>query len=244
MNVTILGQWGAYPAAESANSSFLVEQDGFYLLVDCGSGVLSQIQKFIPLEQLDALILSHYHHDHIADIGPLQYGMLIQTQLGNRDSALRIYGHGQDKEKFDSLSFDSYTVGKEINETDERRIGPFQITFSKTVHPAYCLAMRISAGGHSLVYTADTEWSDELVTFAQNAELLISEASLYNEQYGKVKGHLTSGEAGDLAKKANVKRLVLTHLPHYGDHKTLIQQAKKRYSGEVLLAKEGLEIRI
>ncbi|MGG5833061.1 MBL fold metallo-hydrolase, partial [Bacillus pumilus] len=62
-------------------------------LVDCGSGVLSKLQQYIDIEELDAVLLSHYHHDHIADIGPLQYAKLVGYHLGKSSGPLPIYGH-------------------------------------------------------------------------------------------------------------------------------------------------------
>ncbi|PLR75754.1 hypothetical protein CU633_19335 [Bacillus sp. V3-13] len=244
MKVNVLGEWGAYPAAGDATSSFLFEKDGFYLLVDCGSGVLSQLQKVIPLHRLNACILSHYHHDHKADVGSLQYGMLVQTQLGNRTEPLPIYGHAKDAQQFESLKMESYTTNVEINEDTTAKVGPFTITFCKTIHPVYCLAMKIQTGDHTIVYTADTGWYDGLAQFSAGADLLISEASLYNQQLGKVNGHLTAGQTGELAKKANVRKLLMTHLPHYGDHQSLIGQAKEIYRGEIELAKGGMVIEI
>ena len=83
MNIIPLGIWGGYPKANSATSSFLIEHEGFHCLFDCGSGVLSSLQNYIELDQLDAVVISHYHADHIADIGSLQYSRLIQYYLDN-----------------------------------------------------------------------------------------------------------------------------------------------------------------
>lgn len=71
MNLTPVGIWGGYPKANEATSAFLLEYEGFHCLIDCGSGVLASLQNFLPLAQLDAVVLTHYHADHIADIGSL-----------------------------------------------------------------------------------------------------------------------------------------------------------------------------
>ena len=69
MKITTIGWWGAYPDANEASSGYLLESEGYYVLIDCGSGVLSRLQNYIALQNLDAVVLSHYHWDHVADIG-------------------------------------------------------------------------------------------------------------------------------------------------------------------------------
>src|SRR5690606_34522654 len=100
---------------------------------------------------LDAVLLSHYHHDHVADIGSLQYAMLIQHQLGNRETPLPIYGHEQNEEKFHSLTYGIYTEGVAIKAGQRISIGPWQVSFCPTVHPAYCLAVKLTNGEQTLV---------------------------------------------------------------------------------------------
>lgn len=237
MKLTCIGTWGAYPEAGEATTSFLLEEGNSRILLDCGSGVLSQLQRIIPIEKLDALVLSHYHHDHVADIGCLQYALLIQTILGKRSKPLPIYAHAEEENPlFSTLTYNDYTKGIRVYANQPIQIGPWDVDFCPTVHPAYCLAAKFSHQGRSIVYTADTSWSEELVSFSKGAEMLICEASLYNEQKGKVAGHMTAGEAGQLALQAGVKRLILTHLPHYGDHQQLVQQAQEIFTGEIHLA--------
>ena len=240
MKITMIGKWGGYPEEHSATSSFLLEQDDFRLLVDCGSGVLSKIQQYTSPAELNGVILSHYHHDHVADVGVLQYYTLIQTQLGNRRDPLHFYGHTRDQKQFEALNFGNYTVAREIAEGQLQKLGPFEVDFLPTIHPVYCLAIRLKANGKTLVYSADTEWNEALIQFSKDADVLICEASLYNQQKGKVSGHLTAGEVGELANLAHVKKVILTHLPHYGKHEQLVIEAKEKYEGEVLLAEAGL----
>ena len=184
MKIIPIGVWGGYPKANEATSSFLIEHEGFHCLIDCGSGVLASLQNYLPLEDLDAVVISHYHADHIADIGSLQYSRLIQFYLNNPSPVLPIYGHVQDEENFRKLSYKDRTIGIGISEEDVVQIGPFTVSFCRTVHPVYCLAMKFTVGDRSIVLTADTGWRDELVDFAHDADLLISEANLYEEHIG------------------------------------------------------------
>lgn len=239
MKVIPVGIWGGYPKANGATSSFLIEHDGFHCLVDCGSGVLASVQNYVPLEKLDAVVISHYHADHVADIGSLQYSKLINYYLGKPSPVLPIYGHDRDAENFAKLSYKEQTVGIAIQQTDIVQIGPFEVTFCETVHPVYCLAMKFTVDGRSITLTADTEWTDKLVEFARGTDLLISEANLYEEHLGKAPGHMAGSEAGKLAKLAGAKKLVLTHLPLHGDLTEILDAAKNVFAGASELAVVG-----
>ena len=99
--------------------------------------------------------------------------------------------------------------------------------------------MKFSVGGHSIVLTADTEWRDELVDFARGADLLISEANLYEEHVGKAPGHMGGSEAGRLAQLAEARQLVLTHLPLHGNIEEILDAAVQNYNGPLEIAKVG-----
>ncbi|MYL18401.1 MBL fold metallo-hydrolase [Halobacillus litoralis] len=239
MKVTIIGYWGAYPAAGSATSGYLFEKDGFTLLVDCGSGVLSRLQQYKKVTDLDGVLLSHYHHDHVADIGPLQYAMLVQNTLQETNRKLYLYGHQEDKQQFERLSH-QYTEGIGYDPEETLKLGPFIIDFQKTAHPVPCYGMRISDGDNTVVYTADTSYLKEWGTFAENADLLITDTNFYHGMDGRGPGHMTSTEAASIARDAGVDTLWLSHLPHFGDPTRLRQEAQDVFQGTIQLAEEGL----
>ncbi|OQP03520.1 MBL fold metallo-hydrolase [Geobacillus sp. 44B] len=240
MKVTVIGYWGGFPAANEATSGYLFEHDDFRLLVDCGSGVLSKLQNYVPVEKLDAVVVSHYHHDHVADIGPLQYGRLIKKNLGMDLPVLPIYGHPYDQGEFARLTHEGITKGIAYHPEEPLQVGPFHITFMKTVHPVTCYAMRITAGEETVVYTADSSYLPEFAPFAKNADLLICECNFYAGQNAAPAGHMTSEEAASIACDAGVAELWLTHLPHFGDHAQLVEEAGQQFSGKIQLAKTGL----
>ncbi len=239
MKVTIVGCWGGFPRKLEATSGYLLQEDGFNLLVDCGSGVLSQLQAYIDVEDLDAVILSHYHHDHIADIGPLQFARLVKSHTGSKLPELPIYGHRFNEGEFQRLSYKGFTVGEEYNPAVPITIGPFKISFLQTKHPVPCYAMRIEGQDHTIVYSADTSYQEEFFDFFRGADLLLMESNLYKGMDGASIGHTTSEEAGILAKESNVRQLVLTHLPHFGDLDQLVTEAEETFDGPVTLAKSG-----
>ncbi len=237
MKLSIVGFWGAYPEANGATSGYLLQNKNTNVLIDCGSSVVSKLQNIIALKDLDAVILSHYHADHMADIHCLQYATLIDMQLGKRKNPLPIYAL-VDETHFESLNFQECTEAIPIREESSVSIGSFHFNFIKTVHPDPCFAIRATENDNSVTYTADTGWFDDLIDFARYSDLLLCEASLYNENFGMIEGHLTAGEAGKLANMAEVENLILTHLPHFGDINRLIVEAKAEFNGRVEIASE------
>lgn len=242
MKLTIIGFWGGYPKKNEASSGYLLEHNGYHLLLDCGSGVLSKLQNAIQPEELDAVILSHYHPDHNADIGVLQHARLIRRFLGKQMQNLPVYGHPFTEQEFIRLTYKDITKGIAINPAETLVAGPFQISFLKTDHPVPCYAIRVEADGKALVYTGDGSYKEELADFSKQADLLLCECNFYGNQNGREAGHMTSFEAGELAAKAGAKQLCLTHLPHYGDIHELIREASSRYSGKIKLAEGFLTI--
>lgn len=242
MKLTIIGFWGGYPKKNEASSGYLLEHNGFRLLVDCGSGVLSKLQNYLEPEQLDAVIISHYHPDHIADIGVLQHARLIQGFLGKSFDSLPIYGHSFDQQEFEKLTYKMITKGAAYIPEQALSVGPFVIHFLQTNHPVECYAMRIEVEGKVFVYTADTSFKEELIDFSRDADILLCECNFFKGQNGQGAGHMTSIDAGTLAYKANVKKLILTHLPQFGELSMLVEEAKSMYSGSISLANEGMII--
>lgn len=239
MKVTVIGYWGAYPAKDSATSSYLLEKDGFSCLLDCGSGALSKLQSYINPIDLDAVVLSHYHSDHIADIGVLQHAWLVQNLLRETDEVLPIYGHSEDERHFKGLTHQN-TEGIAYDPTKKLEVGPFQFEFMRTNHPVPCYGMRITDSEDTLVYTADSSFKEEWITFSHDADLLITDCNFYEDQDGSGPGHMTSKENAQIAARAGVSDLILSHLPHFGDTDQLAAEAKQSFTGKVQVAYEGL----
>lgn len=242
MKITVLGPWGAYPKAGEATAGYLIEHEGRNILIDCGSGVLAQLQQYKSLDELDYVFISHGHYDHIADLGCLQYACLIDTDLGRRDKLLPIYMAG---EKDGKLPFKSMS-GSEIRRIEAGQsvdLDGFHISFFKTFHGAYCLGMVIRANGLTIVYTADTYYDESLIQYCSGADILIAETSFYTEiRDARKYGHMNAEEAGKLANKADAGKLILTHLPHFGKVERLAVEAAAVYSGEIEVAYCGMVI--
>lgn len=244
MRLTVIGKWGAYPEKGEATSSFLVEHKGFNLLLDCGSGVLSRLQYYLDLKKLDALILSHYHADHIADVGSLQYAVRIQKQLNFRSQPLYVFAYPAEEEQFLSLNYKEYAVAKPILPEKEIQIGPFSVKSTPTTHNAQGLAFRLEAEEKVIAFITDSAFRQEFIELAKNADLLVAGTPLFKGEEKNFPNHFSAYQAGFIAKAAQSKKLLLSHLPHVGKIEVLKEEAEEAFGREVLLAKEGLKIAI
>lgn len=245
MKLTVIGYWGAFPKRNEATSCYLLQDGEKNILLDCGSGAVSQLQNVLELWEIDAIILTHYHHDHLADMGVLTYSRMVHLDLQKTTKPLMIYGHKDDAAAFEKLGRDSVAIAKAYTEEESITIGSLTFSFQKTSHSAPCYAIRCSnRADNSIVYTGDTTYDERLIPFVNNTDLLITEASFYEHQDAKAFGHMNSKEAATLAEKGNVKSLLLSHLPHFGDHSQLLIEGKKYFSREIHLAKSMMTIQI
>lgn len=241
MKLTVIGFWGAYPEKNEATSCYLIEEEDTKVLLDCGSGAVAQLQNYLDLRTIDTVVLSHYHHDHMADLGVLTYSRIVGMSLANTKQALKIYAHNKDQAEFEKLGKAPFTKVSKYDGDSTLNIDPFTITFHQTSHPAPCYAMRIQSSktNQDIVYTADTTYQEELSDFSRGASLLIAETSFYADQSAKEFGHMNSTEVAMLAKKSESKEVLLSHLPHFGRHEQLKKEVEAIYSGKVALAKTG-----
>ena len=240
MKITIIGCQGAYPDQNQATSGYLIETENVRVLLDCGCGVISQIQNYILLEELDAVVITHYHPDHCSDLGCLQYASMILMQFGKRKKPLAVWGPGENER----LSYGEYCTGNSYLEEDVFQIGDLVFASQKNVHDILSYAIRVEdRKGSSLVYSGDTGYNEDLSKFAEGTELFLCECSLYNWQKGKTPGHMCAEETGMAAKNAKAKKLCLTHLPPYGNRQQLLEEVGHKYQGELVLASSGMIFR-
>lgn len=226
MKLTALGVWGGYPTRDAGTTSYLLQsEEGFNLLLDAGSRAVTELEHELSPNDLDAIILSHYHEDHIADLGALRQYRQLQTV---KPDILPIYGHQENEYEFSKLSLENVSEGIAYDVENGTSVGPFDIQFLKTVHPVICYAMRIveRATGQVLVYTGDTGYFAGLVDFSKDADILLTDVYFFKDK-AKMPNHLSSVEAGEIAAQANVKKLILTHLPQVGDLQVLREEAQE-----------------
>ncbi len=220
MRLTVIGCSGSAPGPSSPASCYLVEHEGYRLVLDLGNGAFGALQAMLPPQQVDALFLSHLHADHCLDVasfvvwarysGQATGGPVPLYAPDGADRRLRLAYDGADGSLQDV--FDVHAVGP-----GDWQLGPFQVATVRTAHPVECHAIRLSAGGRSLVYTGDTGVSPAVVELARGADVLLAEAA-HPDVPGLPPGlHLTGRQAGEHARDAGVGRLLLTHVPPWVD---------------------------
>ena len=240
MRLTVVGCSGSHPGPESACSCYLVEHDGFRLVLDLGNGSLGPLQRFIKPSEMDALYLSHMHGDHWLDLVPLAH-----VRRHQRDAEVRVLPvmapvaeRGRIAGAFGHPASDLDDVFAFADPADGM-IGPFDVTLIRTVHPVETHAIRLSAGGKTLVYTADTGPFAELADFAHDADLLLAEAGFSDDYEHPPDMHLTGADAGRLASDATVRSLVITHVAPWDDPVTALATASRTFGGPVTLTHPG-----
>ena len=235
MQLTVLGCSGTFPGPDSPCSGYLVEHDGFRLVVDLGAGALGNLQRHCDVLDVDAVYITHLHADHCIDLVAWSYARRyhpagIPAKLpvyGPAGMCARICGSFE-VPPVDGL-LDVYDFHE--REAGELQLGPFTITAGLTVHPIECHALRIEADGKVLTYSGDTAVSDTLVDLARGADLFLCEASWPSTPEPPPGIHLTGREAGEHAARAGVKRLLLTHLMPFHDPQAMLAEAKEAYNG-------------
>lgn len=242
MRVTVVGCAGSYPRAESAASCYLVEAEGFRLVIDLGNGSFGQLQRYVAADAVDAICVSHLHLDHCVDLGACAIArhyrpggplppVPVYGPAGAAGRLAPVFGLVAD-ELADRFTFHELDTGK-------LEIGPFAITTARMSHPVQTYGFRVEHAGWSMAYSADTGETRALVELADGADLLLAEAS-YQESAGNPQGvHLSARQAGEHAQRAGVGELVLTHLVAWNDDDRSLADAAAVFDGPVSLAAPG-----
>ncbi|MFI7598813.1 MBL fold metallo-hydrolase [Actinoplanes sp. NPDC049681] len=243
MRLTVLGCAGSFPGPESACSAYLVEADGFRLLIDFGSGSLSALQRYAGIDAVDAILLTHLHCDHMLDActyvvvrryapgGPLP-PLPVYAPLGAAERISAAYS-SENEPVDDVYTFYALQPGT-------FPIGPFTVTADRVNHPIETYGVRVEHGGSVLAYSSDTAPCEPLLRLAQGADLFLCEASYLDGVANPPDLHLTGGEAGEAATKADVGRLLLTHLvTAWGSEASTVEAACAAYAGPVEVVRPG-----
>lgn len=246
MLLTILGSSAACMAPGGACSSYLVQHGPTNLVLDCGPGSLANLRATLDYHAVTAIVLSHLHPDHILDLVPYRYGLRygpgatggrlpLWTPPGGAAHLERIGQAVGGEAGFFEATFDV----REYNPGAGLTISDIHLAFAPTQHYIPCWAIRCEVDGDSLVYTADSGPLPTLSAFARAASLLLAEATLLEREASEeAPGHLTAGEAGELARDAGAQRLALTHLwPELG-LQALVASAEAAFGGPVEVARE------
>ena len=251
MKLTVLGGCGVWPAAGEACSGYLVEQDGFRLLIDPGYAVLPQLLRSMTADDVDAVLVSHGHPDHCADLNPLLRARALRDREPDEPLTGALPIHALPGALDDVLTLDrpgmlddAFALS-EITPGAPFAIGPFEIATRALPHSRPNVGIRLEAGGVALVYTGDAGPDPALVELARHADILLAEATFLDEVPADSIGTLSSArDAGRQAAEAGVGGLLLTHLPPGADRAAAMRSAVATFSGPTRVARLGLTLNV
>ena len=267
MKLTIIGASGSFPGPGSPASCYLVSAQGvaadgvtprtWRILLDLGNGSLGVLQRYIGLEDLDGVMLSHLHPDHCMDLCGLHVAIRwnpegstagrvpVYGPAATADRLAEAYGMDPDPGMREDFDFRVWQAGSTVS------FGPFRITPVPVRHPideAYALrveADEVDATGavvtRVLTYSGDTDTCEGLVEAARDADMFLCEAAFHEGRDDGIDGvHLTGRRAGRMATEAGARRLLLTHLPVWNDPQRAAAEARETYEGPLAVAVSGL----
>jgi ribonuclease BN (tRNA processing enzyme) len=229
MRLTVLGHSGGFPAAGEATSGYLLEVEGRHILIDCGSGVLANLFRFIGLEQLDAVILTHLHTDHICDIPMLKQAIEMYRKNGRDLPALPVIAPATPETVAASLQSDGVLIVGQIVPGSTLSLFGAQIRFLPVEHPVETYGLVIDSEGNRFAYTADSVPCTNLQLLLQDSDLALMDAgSLESLRLPKML-HMTAAECAVLARACQVKRLLLTHILPLVEPQAVLAEAAAHY---------------
>ncbi len=229
-----------------------MESAGAAILADVGSGAFANVIRFRAAEDIDAVVISHMHADHFIDIIPMRYAL----KYGNRTNARRVALHlppggiamlqrltaafeRESSHDFMGEVFDLH----EYDASKALTVGDARIRFAPTSHYIPTWAMRFEAAGASITYSADTAPDDRVADLALRTDAFVCEATLSIDEEADVpRGHVSAREAGRMAARAGVRRLVLSHFPASADPATLESLARSTFAGPIDVADDGFRL--
>lgn len=243
MRLTIIGSSGSFPGPDSPASCYLVEAEGFRLLLDMGNGSLGALQRHADIYSVDAVYLSHLHADHCFDLcsywvarmfhpGGTKRRIPVYGPTGVADRVAEAYGLEADPGMTEVFDFRELTEGS-------LDIGPFSARVAEVNHPVEAYGIRLENGGRTLTYSGDTGVCDALVGLAEDSDLFLCESAFHDHLEHPKDMHLTGSEAGDHATRARARRLLLTHLVPWNDDEVTLGEARSTYGGPIDLARSG-----
>jgi ribonuclease BN (tRNA processing enzyme) len=263
VQLRVLGKSPAWQDAGGACSGYLVEADEVCVLLDCGSGVFGKLRAARDYAEVDAVLISHLHADHILDLVPFASALAFAPRHqpvpvdgwpgttdpprprliappGARDTFRRLCAAAGMREEHIEHSFvlEEYDPGSVID------VGPVRFRFQPVPHFLPSNAVEIASDGRRITYSGDSAPSDELCEFAAGTDLLLIESTLPRPEREGQRGHLTPEEAGEHGRRAGALRLVLTHISDELDADWAREQAERGFGGPVEVAREGAIYRL
>ena len=237
MKVDVVGSSGTFPAPGRPAAGFVITQGDTRVWCDAGPGTFMSLP--VDSDLIDAVVVSHRHPDHCADLMAAYHAWTYRpvprdpVPLYAPQSVWdRLVGF-IDKEP-DCFEFQAVDTG------DSVAFGDLKVRFAAMDHSVPTVGSHWEANNRTLFYTADTGAAGDWQDAAIEVDVLISEASIQGRAEDKAfSQHLTAGEAGAIARRLGVGRLVLTHIPPYLDPSVSVSEAERSFDRPVQLAVPG-----
>ena len=250
--VTILGSGTCVPSLRRSSCSVLMETAGEKLLFDAGAGTLRRMLECgVTIFDISYIFFSHFHPDHTAELVPFLFATKYSARNPRKKPLTLIAGKGfsafyqalkQAYGAWIELDADILSVVEMSTQAPDRLdFDLFSVSTRPAAHNPESISYRIvSPSGYSVVYSGDTDYTDNLITLATDAQVLICECSHPDEE--KIQGHLSPSLAGEIATLAGVKKLVLTHFYPQCDGFDIEKECRKTYNGELVLAEDLMRL--
>jgi ribonuclease BN (tRNA processing enzyme) len=235
MRLTCFGKYGPYPKANCACSCYMLVYNDKKVIIDLGCGSLPRVLSKIQIEDIDALVLSHLHADHMGDVLTLRYALAAVKKLGKRDNPLPVYLPKEPSAESGLITDCEMIDPKVIGDGSNFNICGIDTRFALMPHAVPSYAMSFKADGRKFVYSGDTAYNEDLITFSSNADMLLIEAAFLSENLPENAPHVSAAEAALAGKRANAGKLLLTHIfPEYSEE-DILKEAREHFEAAEII---------
>lgn len=239
MELIVLGCSGSGPGPNSPASSYLVVTPETSLVMDMGNGSFGALMRHMDPFDLDAVVLSHLHPDHCADVSSLVVHRRYHPQgpgrrlalHGPSESEVRLavaYAPSSDErvatDLTDVFDYHAYHDGPSA-------VGRIALSSRPVDHLCEAYGVRLEHEGRTLAFSGDTGPCQGLVDLARGVDVFLCEASWTDSPDRPTGIHLSGKQAGEAAREAGVKRLLITHVPAWTDPVAVLAEARSVYTG-------------
>lgn len=247
VELIVAGSCGGYPRPGRACSGYILRYGSENLILDLGAGSFSNMLLDLGLGGITAVVITHMHPDHYVDI----YALYTARRFNFIQPALPVFLPPGGKELLELTltgntrsEFFEYLEVAQLDESQPVTVAGFEIAARLAEHPMPNMALRVSAGGRTICYSGDTDMCDSLVGQARGADLFLCEATFTSEVPRRIPGHLFAVEAGEVAERAGVGKLLLTHIWPTFNEEIAVEDARGSFKGPVEAAVEGMTVTI
>jgi ribonuclease BN (tRNA processing enzyme) len=246
--IVILGSGTGVPSLKRGCAGIMLKMGEETILLDTGPGTLHKLLSLgVTYSEVDKIFYTHYHPDHCAELIPMLFAM--KHGEPRREKTLRLFGPPGLNQLYQGLNslfrenLSPRTYDLRILELWDAGVdfGGWQVMARPLVHHVPALGYRITfPSGKVVTYSGDTDYCEAIVELARGVDVLILECAFPEEI--RSHGHLGPSLCGRIAQEAVPKKLVLTHFyPQWNGH-DILEECKKYYSGDLVLAEDMMRI--